>query len=462
MSFLKHLLPAWKISLQNKTTANGAILNAIEQELKDTEREAIKGKLLLALDTATEEWLDYYGKLFGVLRRDNELDDPYRQRIINYVLLRRGTIPAIIAAIREFLNDYDSHIEIYEPYKNVFILNKSKLNGPDHFLGHYYTVAVIDIRISRPFPPGIIDLINEFKPAGVTVRLTYRSGSHNPNAPVIEAGVSLVETSTRLRTMNGMNDRIRGHLNLTTRSRADGDDQGIFILNKSKLNSLDKLAGARSVTNPAFNLASFSTDSIEITEATSLTDVQNSTTEMSPDFYAKTGDTSDQYASQLLPADQESYMYFTLDVGTFFDLRYSAYLREVEPSGNYTKNTYLSLMDNTAILYNLKAAVSPTEPTDFKIQLFNFETGEWATVDESQAVFRQKGNKVKIADFSNYLSEKYLVFSRILFEPNEEMSDYEAHLHFFELSFSKEVAIRPTIKIGVQEVTNTGTLKEIE
>jgi len=172
MSFLKHLLPGWRRSLEDKSKANAAILDALDRELQSTEQDTIETKALMSLDSSSGEWLDQYGKLFGVMRQDNEADADYRQRIKDYMVLRRGSIPAIIDAIRSFLQDYESDIEIYEPYKNVFILGQSKLSGPDHFLGEYYTVAVIDVKFSQPFPEGIIDIINEFKPAGVTVHVS--------------------------------------------------------------------------------------------------------------------------------------------------------------------------------------------------------------------------------------------------------------------------------------------------
>ena len=173
MSFLKHLLPGWKTDLSDKTKPNAAILSAIEEEMKDAEAEAIGSKVLMSLSTSTGKWLDRYGLLFGVLRKDDELDDNYRERITSYIQLERGTIPAIKQAIANFLQITEADIDIYEPYENIFFLNKSKLNGPDHFLGHYYTVAVIDIRIAQEFPPELIGIIKEFKPAGVTVHLTY-------------------------------------------------------------------------------------------------------------------------------------------------------------------------------------------------------------------------------------------------------------------------------------------------
>jgi hypothetical protein len=172
MSFLKHLLPAWKTNLADKTRANAAILAAIDDEFKDSEAEAIGSKVLMALGTSTDEWLDKYGNLFGVVRKDDELDDDYRLRITNYILLERGTIPAIKKAVANFLQISEAAIEIYEPYENIFFLNSSTLNGDDHILGEYYTVAVIDIKMAQEFPPELIGILKDFKPAGVTVHFT--------------------------------------------------------------------------------------------------------------------------------------------------------------------------------------------------------------------------------------------------------------------------------------------------
>jgi hypothetical protein len=172
MSFLKYLLPAWKTNLDGNR-ANAAILKAIDQTLRDAEQDTIDNKIQMVLGSTSGEDLDKYGSLFGLYRKDNELDTPYRNRILGYITLERGTIPAIIEAIRVFLNDYNSSIYIYEPWQNVFYLNGSHLNGNDHLQGLYYTQAVIDIKFGIPVPDGVLDVVNDFKPAGVTVHLTY-------------------------------------------------------------------------------------------------------------------------------------------------------------------------------------------------------------------------------------------------------------------------------------------------
>ncbi|MCB5366930.1 hypothetical protein [Collinsella aerofaciens] len=182
MSFLKHLLPTWKTSIDDKTKANAAILSAIDTELKDSEADAISTSVLMSLDTATGEWLDQYGNIFGVIRQDDEEDNAYRERIKSYILLERGTIPAIMDAIRNFLQDTTSYINIYEPYNNIFFLNKSKLNSYDSLLGEYYTVAVIDVQFTNAFPIAIGEVISKFKPAGVSVHMTRKPKAFNPNA----------------------------------------------------------------------------------------------------------------------------------------------------------------------------------------------------------------------------------------------------------------------------------------
>jgi hypothetical protein len=461
MSFLKHLLPGWKRTIELKQRANAAILAALDKELTDTERETIKSKVLLALDTSTGEWLDLYGRLFGLLRQDNEEDESYRQRILSYIQLRRGTIPAIKDAVRAFLNDYDTYIDIYEPYTNVFTLNQSKLNGPDHFLGDYYTVAVIDVKIGRPFPVAVMDTINEFKPAGVTVHLTYQPSAYNPDAPIIGSDIEdedVILPYTQLHMMNGMVDRIRGHLNLTTRTPGVDDESGIFILNSSKLNSDDRLTGSFAVGNPTYNLASYSTDDVVFSTSTTIEKVLENTERLSADFSTKTGDLTDQYAAVSIDNTKDTHLYFTLDVATYFDNEFNSYLREVQPDGVYTSDTYRFLMANTALLYHMKAAVPPMSPSSYYVQVLNLDTGMWDSIGSGKVNYEVTGGKLEIADLYNYLSDTGLIFTRIKLNANTGAQQYNLDLHFFELSFHKEIAVRPTIEMGPLEITGESSL----
>ena len=421
MSFLKHLFPIWKRGSQDKTKANGAILAALDTELSDTEQEIMQNKLVTSLSSATGEWLDAYGKIFGVIRKDSEDDTTYRNRIINYIILQRGTIPAIKAAVQNFLQDYDSDLEIYEPYTNVFTLNQSKLNGPDKLLGRYYTVAVIDVRFSRSFPVKVLDIINDFKPAGITVFATYKSG-YSRNAEVIDTNPADEISTYKIRkNMNGMNDMIRGHITLTELSN-NGHSTNLFIVNQSKLNSSDVLAGSFSASNPMYNLAGYSIEDLQFTNSTQITDFHGATIPVSPDFYTKTGSLAGQYAAQIVDSGKINYLYFAMDVATYFSLNYNSYLREAEPSGIYTKNTYLSLIDNPAVICNVRAAVPTSAPTHYTLQIQNLSTGTWDDVTSGDVHYEVTGGKTNLTSMANYLSDGGLVFLRIKIDPNDAIS----------------------------------------
>ncbi|AMW63593.1 hypothetical protein BUBS_117 [Bacillus phage Bubs] len=172
MSFIKYLHPLWKSMLGKVNDSHTAVVTSIEDAFTDAEKDAMGLITDANLETATGEWLDEYGDIFGVFRKDNEADEDYRRRIINWILTERGTIGSIKDAIEKWLDDPEADVEIYEPFKNVFFLNKSKLNGPDHLLGRYYTSAVIDVRFTKHVPVEIIDEIRKFKAAGVTAKLT--------------------------------------------------------------------------------------------------------------------------------------------------------------------------------------------------------------------------------------------------------------------------------------------------
>ncbi|AMQ66614.1 baseplate protein [Bacillus phage Shbh1] len=447
MSFLNHLLPAWKRTLFGNS-ANAAILSAINTELINSEKETVDSKILLILATSTGEWLDYFGEVFGVFRRDNENDDDYRDRIIEYVKTERGTIPAIIKAIRDFLQDDECSIDIYEPYTNVFFLNKSKLNGPDHILGYYYTVAVIDVRISRPFPvDAVIEVINAFKPAGVTLFISYHPGS-DPNAKVVDIPLSDIESQPfkrRLRIMNGMDNIVRGHLSLTEKLRLDNDPSDVFILNKSKLNSLDRLAGSFSVFRSTYNLATYSLDDLTFTTNTTMIEVLDETIEASEDFYTKTKWKDSSYAEQPVN-DSPFHLYMTLDLFTYLETNYPSQLRDVRPDGIYNRDTYLELVGNPSLQYLMRATTSPNSPVQYDTQMLNFHTNEWDTIYSGNMTFAFQDRKDELDSLEPYLSESGLVFTRFKF--NQGNIPYNFQLYFFELSFYKHLGVKQLLYLS--------------
>ncbi|ASR79213.1 hypothetical protein ZAINNY_117 [Bacillus phage Zainny] len=187
MSFIKYLHPLWKSMLGKVNDSHTAVVTSIEDAFTDAEKDAMGLITDANLETATGEWLDEYGDIFGVFRKDNEADEDYRRRIINWILTERGTIGSIKDAIEKWLDDPEADVEIYEPFKNVFFLNKSKLNGPDHLLGRYYTSAVIDVRFTKHVPVEIIDEIRKFKAAGITAKLTRIPNRNRADYSIQEA-----------------------------------------------------------------------------------------------------------------------------------------------------------------------------------------------------------------------------------------------------------------------------------
>lgn len=467
MSFVRHLLPTWRRELGKTGNTNAAILSAIDEGLREAEKDTIEGKVVMNLESSHGKWLDQYGDIFGVIRRDKEEDEEFRKRIIDYVLLKRGTIPAIIEAVKVFLQDDGTHVDIYEPYNDIFYLNRSKLNGKDHFLGEYYTFAIIDIRIDKP-TPAKIDLTNimrDFKPAGVSYRLSFRPNTYVGevvNLPLSDS--ETYRTNTNAEIMNAMNDKVRGHLSLSGKVRDGDDGSGLFTLNRSRLNSLDRLAGSFSASNSSYNLATISNQDLEFTTDTLISEVQDLTTRLSDDFYIRTGKNDELYASVGINTSQVSYIYITLDVFTYFDINFNKYLREVTPSGVYTKSTYLSLMGNPYLQYKLASMLPSTGSSRLELQIRDVTYGKWDPIYVGDTYREVDSGIVTLNNLENYLSDTGLIFTRIMLNPDTVPKDidmFEFQLYFFELGFKKEIAVRPTVQMYRGDVGTNTTINPI-
>ena len=188
MAFLDKIHPLLKRTRENKySDSNYAVLNAIDKQLEEMELETIQSKSQSAIYTATGWFLDNaWGNWFGVKRKTGESDSDYRDRIIEKVNVPRGTVESVKYGIREFLENEYIGIEIYEPWEDIFYLNRveSKLNGKHHLIGEYYNYGVMDITVGETFPKDMLDVIDLFKPAGVTVHVNVDLNlpSNNPNA----------------------------------------------------------------------------------------------------------------------------------------------------------------------------------------------------------------------------------------------------------------------------------------
>lgn len=303
-NFLRNIHPLLKRGRREDEhdNTNFAILNALNHELTQTERDTIQSKIHSSLETATGEYLDKWGDWFGVYRRPGQDDEAYRARIIRYLLLKRGTIPAIIDAIKDFLEDYDATVVIYEPWKNIFYTNKSALNGEDHLMGYYYRFAIIDISIDRPFPPEIREIIQAFKPAGVLFYVNY-DGSLNPNnKPWLYPSATATVTSKYVTEfLTGITNNVYGKISMSEKSGEDTDSD-YFITNDSDLNGADVLAGSFMHNRSYINLASSTMDKTYTpTVGGTLSEIKLGTTELDDPFYMLTREEDGQFARVNIP-----------------------------------------------------------------------------------------------------------------------------------------------------------------
>ena len=173
-NFLRNIHPLLKTAKRQVfDDANYAVLNAIEGTLTEVEKEAIASGIHSSLKTAEAEYLDIWGTWYGISRKPNETDEPYRKRIIDSVDVKRGTIKAITQGIENFLGNTEISIVEHETWRDIFWLNKSRLNTNARMMGDIYRYGVIILTLDSPYPPALLDIITLYKPAGVSVIINY-------------------------------------------------------------------------------------------------------------------------------------------------------------------------------------------------------------------------------------------------------------------------------------------------
>ncbi|ACO37053.1 hypothetical protein lb338_phage_132 [Lactobacillus phage Lb338-1] len=244
MDFWKYLHPLLKTDNDSRySTANYAVLKSLADSLSDAESDTLSKKIQLIFETATGDYLDEYGKWFGVSRYPNEDDNDYRERIKYYLLIPRSTVQGIIEGIQYYLNDTKAQISVYEPWKNIFYLNKSNLNGDDHLPGFYYRYAVINVSIDRPMSQAIYDAIQAFKPAGVKFYVTINENLSVDTNPLILADLQ-AKNMEMVNQIYGFNYKQKIPVTFADRSDTLVAIEDYFKTNNSDLNSKDVLAGS--------------------------------------------------------------------------------------------------------------------------------------------------------------------------------------------------------------------------
>ena len=254
------LHPVWRDAFKDdkysdKTELNQAVLDVFDDKLQKVEDDTIHSKEQSFLQTASDEWLDYWGSWFGLKREKKQSDTDYRQALLNHVVHARDTVPALRESIANFLKTNMADVQIYEPYTDVFFLDDSSLDSNKKLISQdYYTYGIIDIEIAVPFPTEVIDIINWFRPAGVLWVLTYRP-SLDTNAPIWNLPPYNANLAAKLLTFTYKTgfDKKQSY-SLTPNSKYNnGVTQEAFFTDDSYLNSLALLLGSEAVTSSYYN-----------------------------------------------------------------------------------------------------------------------------------------------------------------------------------------------------------------
>lgn len=440
-NFLRNIHPLLRTKKRKDEydDTNFSILNALNYELTQTEKDTIQSKIQSSLESATGEYLDNWGDWFGVYRKSGWEDDYYRGRIIRYLLLKRGTIPAIIDAILDFLDDYGANVQIYEPWRNIFYLNKSKLNGEDHLMGRYYRSAIIDISIDRPFPPQIIEVIEAFKPAGVLFYLRLND-SMNPNKKIVPMPVSEFKVRTRqeLEHWSGIYWDSAGDVNLGD-VLSQVNDQEIFHTNRSMLNGEDVLGGSFSHGREYIHIGSISEEDFTPEVSMGKEQVLN---------YLEEDKTLSLYTQKIdglgasvpVSASGKTYLYQVLDIHTFLEENYPQELNHLSNRGESLetiRNAIYHIMQDSTISATVRAMTPASLPMKLELQIYDFESEEWQVLQEFRAFGWWQTSNIELGYILDYVSEANLAYIRIKGQGLEEAVDFE--VDYLSLRFNSRI-----------------------
>lgn len=236
---LERYLPTAYKTIGNGSDVHRGLLGALKQMLVTTEQDIIDGTQQVFLANANSWALDLYGDWVGESRK-GELDDTYRARIIEKITLGRNTVGNIIVGIKREINDPDLTVSVYEPWRNIFILNKSFLNGADRLIGKFYRYAVVQVTLNKYVNALELQMIaDKYKSAGISLVFVYREGIVAGDGALLALPLKLITENRNTVTRN--RSQLQGTLlmnGLPTGTKATD----LFTVNESDLNGADVLA----------------------------------------------------------------------------------------------------------------------------------------------------------------------------------------------------------------------------
>lgn len=418
-NFLKNLHPLLKRkkSPKDNEDVNYAILNVLNEEMNLIEKEAIESKLQSSLKSSTGKYLDKFGDWFGVYRKTDEDDEKYRARIIKYLLLKRGTNNAIIDAIRDYLENDDIDVNIYEPFKNIFYTNKSNLNGNDHLMGYYYRFAIINISIGGYFPVEIVDVINEFKPAGVKFYVTYDGGGTNTGDSIVKLldDPMDIDVYQNIDRLSGFSELFYGHINMGLRKTNYDSKTDIFRTNRSNMNSQDVLTGSSSIGRAFHNYAFKTTYMYNPSRTSTVSQISNTLegrgTELPLEYYINTIEKDRKNVNvEIDSTTGTSFIYSNMNLREYFS-QFKPELLQGDTQA--IKNNISSYVGEVTFDLFMGALVSPDRNIPVQTQIYDFSINKWVTIKNSNISYGSTNVGAEIGYIKDYMNDQLNVFTRV-------------------------------------------------
>ena len=448
-NFLKNLHPLLrrKKNPKDNEDVNYALIKVLNEEMNLIEQDAIESKLQSSLKSSTGTYLDNFGDWFGVYRKKDEDDEKYRARIIKYLLLKRGTNNAIIEAIKDYLEDSNADVSIYEPFRNIFYTNKSHLNGQDHLMGYYYNFAIINVSIGSYFPVEIVDVINEFKPAGVKFYVTYDGGGTNTGNSVIKVldepvNIDVYQNIDRL---SGYSETFYGHINMGHRKVSYDSNTDIFRTNNSNINSTDVLTGSSSIGRAFHNYAYKTNFIYNPTRTSTVSEIQKvldeKGRELPLEYYINT--TEKNRASVYIDIESTtgtSFIYNNLNLREYFN-QYKPELLHGDTQD--IKNAISSYVGVATFDLFMEALISPNDVVSTQTQVFDFSIGKWVTINSSEITYGMKNVGAELGYIKDYMNNELNMFTRVVIASS---SDITVNINYLDLLFYHYTADVYTVK----------------
>lgn len=471
-NFLKNLHPLLrrkKNEYDNKDP-NYAIIDMFSEELNSIERDALDSRIQSSLNTATGKYLDIYGDWYGLYRKDDEKDETYRDRIIEYVLLKRGTNNSIIDAIRRFLEDEEIYVNVYEPFQNIFYTNKSHLNGEDHLMGDYYRFAIIDITIGKRFPLEIIEEINKFKPAGVKVFFTYDSSYETSEDKIITnvfpKRYPKVTTYQNVDIFRGYGRLLYGHLSLGMAKVNEISD--VFKTNNSLINSLDVLSGSATVGREYYNFTYKTKDSYipkpdDFVTSISVENRNVEGEELNKDFYTNTNTRNNlSPETTIKPSKGRTNIYFNFDINEY--LKRKGLNIVTLDVGNKSLREYVSnYFGEVTLDFDMKAMVSPTNKVNVSLSIYDFVSKVWVKISRENLDLNSKNIGNKLGNLLDYINNNLALFLRLNIEPvGQETNIQISYIDLFFNRYDKDIYTIKPFKGIVESFQETDYLSETD